>query len=57
MPWLVVVPIDGRGADGGRLLELVGKPFGAIGFGPPMGIWDAAIVAVSRKKSVVDGAQ
>ena len=56
MPWLVVVPIDGRAADGGRLLELVGKPFGGIGFWPPMGIWYAAIVAVCRKQSVVDGA-
>ena len=56
MPRLVVVPIDGGGADGGWLLELVGKPFGAVGLWPPMGIWDAAIVAVSRKQSVVDGA-
>ena len=56
MPRLVVVPIDGRGADGGCLLELVGKPFGRIGFWPPMGIWYATIVSVSRKQAVVDGA-
>ena len=55
MPWLVVIPINGRGAYLGSFLKLVREPLSGVGIRPPVGVRYAAVVAVGWDETVVDG--